>query len=160
MISALIIVMESVLYVGDVPDSTTAPELVAFFTGFPIGQPVLHKNNKNETYAIIQVENKSVAQAIIERFNYTTFKNREIRICNFVPKLKREIEGNLYFKAPREMAMRNLFTILRKYGEILNLKLSLLPDGGSRGYGYVQYAKKEEASKAIEDVHHLFRKKH
>jgi polyadenylate-binding protein len=145
------------LYVGDLPEATTAADLEAFFIGFQI-QPVLHKNNKNEIYAIIQVENSVIAHAIIDKFNYTEFKGKEIRICYFVPKLKKEIEGNLYFKAPKEMKMRQIYTILHSFGEIINLKLSQLPNGGSRGYGYVQFSKKDEAEKALAGVNILYRK--
>ena len=145
------------LYVGDLPESTTTADLEAFFIGFQI-QPVLHKNNKNEIYAIIQVESAIIAHTIIEKHNYTEFKGKEIRICYFIPKLKKEIEGNLYFKAPKEMKMRQIYTILHAFGEIINLKLSQLPNGGSRGYGYVQFSKKEEAEKALAGVRILHRK--
>ena len=145
--------MESTLYVGDLPDTANPQDLTAFFSGFPMSPPVLHKNGKGETYAVITVDSKQIAQAIIDKYNYTELLGREIRICNFVPKLKREMEGNLFIKVPRELKMRAIYSALKIYGDILNLKLNHMPDGTSRGYGYVQFAKKDNADKALDDVY-------
>jgi len=143
--------MDTTLYIGDLPDNTTSSDLISFFSGFEVSQPTIRKNIKGETYAILSIPSKD-EHTFIEKYNYTVYNNHEIRICVFVPRMKKDMEGNLFLKLPRDMNLRTLFVILKSYGDISNLKLSHLPDGSSRGYGYVQYAKKESAAKALEDV--------
>ena len=55
---------------------------------------------------------------------------------------------------PFSMTEEELRTIFEEYGSILSCKLIVdLETGKSRGFGFIEYASKEDAQKAIDQVH-------
>lgn len=61
----------------------------------------------------------------------------------------------------KEVTQQQLYSLFETCGEIQSCKLEIYPDGASRGFAYVQYAKEEEADQAIEKLngHELLGKK-
>lgn len=65
-------------------------------------------------------------------------------------------EANVLFKNVAEsVSQKQITELFAKYGKILSCKIDVYKDGTSRGFGYIQFEKKEEADAAIAALNHF-----
>lgn len=66
---------------------------------------------------------------------------------------KQDCKSSLFIKGlTKEMKHTDLFELFKDFGEILSAKVSVDADHNSRGYGYIQFAKEDEALRALQQV--------
>jgi polyadenylate-binding protein len=79
-------------------------------------------------------------------------------MCRFLPfdkemMKKAEPGSNLFIKGLRpEWTHRELYTMFRKYGEVLSARVSLKENFESRRYGFILYSRGIDAQKAISEL--------
>jgi RNA recognition motif-containing protein len=92
---------------------------------------------------------------------YATNKvGKPIRLCKYETKqtieMGRGIEmhnTNLLIKnLPKEVSAHNFWNMFRKFGDIKSCKLVVDMLGNSKGYGYVNYYKGEDAARAVNEL--------
>lgn len=72
--------------------------------------------------------------------------------------LKHDLKASLFIKGlDKEWKHNDLYDLFKDFGEILSAKVSVDADHNSRGYGYIQFSREEDALKAIQLVSHLLR---
>ena len=80
------------------------------------------------------------------------------KVCRALPYEKqaiKRVESNsgVFVKGfESKWSHKELYTEFKGFGEVVSAKVSIDPDHKSRGYGFVQYTKEEEAKTAISEV--------
>jgi polyadenylate-binding protein len=79
------------------------------------------------------------------------------KICRALPYEKdsqsRSTNGCLFVKGfGKDWTHKQLNDLFIGYGEIVSCKVSINEDHGSRGYGFIQFAKIESSDKALSEV--------
>ena len=141
------------VYVGDLPATVDVEWLSNFFsekarpTNIVIqkdraGRPIAH--------AYVEFADHEAAAIVINELNYTKLDSNPIRICWFEPKQDRR--ANLFIKnLDQSIEVAQLHEAFSNFGEIASCKIPLT-NGKSRGYGFVQFVKVEDAEQAMKDL--------
>eukprot|EP01049_Picozoa_sp_SAG25_P007428 SAG25_NODE_606_length_6610_cov_5.739671_2_plen_635_part_00 len=118
-------------------------------------------NGESKGYGFIHFENTEAADNAIERVNGKSILERVVYVGHFRSRTERVAElgeranrfTNVYVKnldkATSEEALREFGG---QFGEVTSLTIMVDNDGGSRGFGFVNFASPEEAATAVEGM--------
>jgi polyadenylate-binding protein len=147
------------LYVGDLAADVLERDLFEIFAvvGPIYSIRVLRDSVSRRSlgYAYVNFSNVQDAERALDTLNYTSVKNRPIRIMwkQRDPALRRSGVGNVFIKNLDESVdSRTLHDTFSQFGNIISCKVVCDENDKSRGFGFVQFQTKEEAELAIEKV--------
>lgn len=140
------------VYVGDLSPKTLDSDLFRIFSS--IGEVVKIKLIKRvepfSSFAFVTFSCEEDAKRAIKEYNHFELHKRQIRLSSMVGKNDKSAEGNIIIKnLPDEFTSKDLDTAFSMFGEIVSCKVPTTGEGKTKGYGYVQFAKKKSAKLAI-----------
>jgi len=117
-------------------------------------------NAKRESlgYGFVHYESDEAAKLAIKRVDGMIIHSQKVSVAPF--KSKRERGGsdkatytNIYIKnLPEDVDKKALDEYFGQFGPITSSVVSVHPDGKSRGFGFVNFEKTEDASRAVEET--------
>jgi polyadenylate-binding protein len=146
------------LYVGNLPKENFFDlDFFKFFTnkGYNVksAKVVLDsKTQKSRGYGYLQFVSKGEADKCRDAMNNFMFHNQPLRIVDSIsnPKDQFKEAANILVKnIDKEVSQQEIHDLFKSHGTIVSCKLETFPDGGSRGYAFVQYKEEEEAKAAV-----------
>lgn len=148
------------LHIGDLDVSTTEDDLLVFFKvlgeGVVTNVKVVREHTPANTslrYGYVNFSDKSIAEKALEQLNYQEIKGKPCRLTWVQPDAtqRRSQIGNLFIKPlPPEFKTRDLHDLFSSIGPVVSCKISPYKTEKAGVHGYVQFANKELADKAIE----------
>lgn len=145
------------IHIGDLPISVDEDFLISFLSdsAVPLGLKLKEHRFGGSKYAFVQFHNREEASKVIEELNFTKLDGRALRMSFADPETKRLIKtgvGNLFIKnLDVSIEVSQLYEAFNHFGEIVSCKIPYT-DSKPRGYGFVQFRKKEDADKAKIDL--------
>ena len=114
------------------------------------------RNGNPYCFAFINFQTQEDASAAVRDLNYTKLDGCPIRL-GIADKETRRIrqsgQGNLFIKnLDKDIEVSQLHDAFANFGEIISCKIPTDENGKSRGYGYVQFRRPEEAEQAMSDL--------
>lgn len=117
------------------------------------------ENNGSKGYAFVHFETQEMADRAIEKINGMILGNgsQPIYVGRFIPRRERQKNQpkgftNIYVKNIDPKVSKEVFQeAFGKFGNITNLALAE-ENGSSKGFGFVNYDKPEDAQKAVEEM--------
>ncbi|GAB1729229.1 hypothetical protein NU195Hw_g1561t1 [Hortaea werneckii] len=112
-------------------------------------------------YGFVHYETAEAANSAIKSVNGMLLNEKKVFVGHHIPKKDRmskfeEMKANftnVYVKNIQEDATDDEFrSLFEKYGEITSASLAHDNDGKSRGFGFVNFAKHEDAAKAVDEL--------
>ncbi|KAG0493380.1 hypothetical protein HPP92_004374 [Vanilla planifolia] len=147
------------LYVGDLNDSVTDAQLFDVFSqvGHVISVHVCLDVNTGRSlgYAYVNFSNPGDAASALEMLNFTPLNGKPMRIMysNRDPSLRKSGTANIFIKnLDKAIDHKALHDTFSAFGHVISCKLATDLSGQSKGYGFVQFEKEEEAQNAIEKL--------
>ncbi|KAI4733644.1 polyadenylate binding protein, partial [Aureobasidium sp. EXF-12298] len=119
-----------------------------------------HGNSKG--YGFVHYETAEAANAAIKSVNGMLLNEKKVFVGHHIPKKDRmskfeEMKANftnVYVKNIDTGVTDDEFRVLfEKYGDITSASLAHDNEGKSRGFGFVNFANHEDASKAVDELH-------
>ncbi|THX13768.1 polyadenylate binding protein [Aureobasidium pullulans] len=119
-----------------------------------------HGNSKG--YGFVHYETAEAANAAIKSVNGMLLNEKKVFVGHHIPKKDRmskfeEMKANftnVYVKNIDTGVTDDEFRVLfEKYGDITSASLAHDNEGKSRGFGFVNFARHEDASKAVDELH-------
>ncbi|KAF2765555.1 polyadenylate binding protein [Teratosphaeria nubilosa] len=115
-------------------------------------------------YGFVHYETAEAANSAIKSVNGMLLNEKKVFVGHHIPKKDRmskfeEMKANftnVYVKnIESEVTDEQFRELLEKYGEITSASLTRDHEGKSRGFGFVNFAKHEDASKAVDELNDL-----
>ena len=106
-------------------------------------------------YAFVRFADILHAEKLIKQIRFPELHGKVCRALPYDKDLLRShhSEGNIFVKGfGSHWTHRDLHSHFEKYGEIVSCRVSIEESHKSRGFGYVQYRKPENAVHAVQDV--------
>lgn len=150
------------LYVGDLSADVTEAILYDVFKN--VGQVASIRVCRHAVtrvslgYAYVNFVTPADAERALETLKYTPIKDRPIRIMwsNRDPTLRKDAVANVFIKnLHKDIDEGQLHESFSQFGEILSCKIAREDDGVSRGHGFVQFKRQEDADLAIKHANGL-----
>uniref|UniRef100_A0A7S4E1K5 RRM domain-containing protein n=1 Tax=Lotharella globosa TaxID=91324 RepID=A0A7S4E1K5_9EUKA len=144
------------IFVKNLPPNTDSVGLRDLFKEFGeiLSVKVASKDGKWLNYGFVHFKEEKSATAAIEKMDGAEIEGQAIKVATYQPKKERSgsITTNLYVKDfPKEYGDKELEELFKKYGEISSLKIARDAETkASKGFGYVDFKKPEDAKKALE----------
>ncbi|KAL5060118.1 hypothetical protein RYX36_031722 [Vicia faba] len=123
---------------------------------------VMSEDGKSKGYGFVQFETEESANTAIEKLNGSTIDNKQIYVGKFVKKSDRVMSGpdagytNLYMK---NLDLDITETLLQEkfssFGKIISLAVAKNNNGMSKGFGFVNFDKPDDAKRAMEAMNGL-----
>lgn len=146
---------ERTVYVNGLDPSDTDESLVQMFRQCKYDVAKVTKKNGN-TYGYVTFQKKHQATEAIERASFQ-LGNHVIRVMAYNPPEAFDPNANLIIKNfPSSVDESQLKEKFARFGRILSCKVERLPDGRSRGFGYVQFDNERNASNAITELNNTY----
>ncbi|CAD8119747.1 unnamed protein product [Paramecium sonneborni] len=139
------------LHIADLEDGITEEQLYVEFRKYgQISFVKLHRYpfiGKSKHYAFIYFSTQEEARKAKEAMNYKQLLREPIRITYIQDYEK---DANLFFAGfELNVTLKQLEEFFSKWGQVVSVKLSVDENKKSRGYGWVQYEKKEQANQLL-----------
>jgi RNA recognition motif-containing protein len=149
-------VADPTIYIGQISTIVTEKFLNECFEGYFIKSLSLEMNaKKTSQFAFLTFETQSEALKFMEEFNYSKIDNSVIHMSLAdaeTEQIRKSGKGNLIVKnLAWNIEDFQLHQIFREYGEIISCMISR-QNGHSKGFGFVQFRKPEEAAIAKKNL--------
>eukprot|EP00193_Tetraselmis_chui_P013608 CAMPEP_0177791148 /NCGR_PEP_ID=MMETSP0491_2-20121128/23769_1 /TAXON_ID=63592 /ORGANISM="Tetraselmis chuii, Strain PLY429" /LENGTH=647 /DNA_ID=CAMNT_0019313341 /DNA_START=109 /DNA_END=2052 /DNA_ORIENTATION=- len=147
------------LYVGDLLPDVNEAELYDLFSR--VGAVISIKlcrdiiTRRSLGYAYVNYQQPSDAQRALEELNFALMHGQQMRIMYSQrdPSARKSGVGNIFVKnLDKSISSAALYDTFAQFGQIQSCKIQTDNLGNSRGYGFVQFHKQEDANEAIEKV--------
>jgi polyadenylate-binding protein len=145
------------LYVGDLDLNVTEQDLNNLFIGLGLRAKhirlgsTLNIHPESRKFAYISFESREEAERARRDANDSVLYNRHIRVC-FINRA-RSSAANLFIKGLNNVSVRDLEGYFSAHGTITSCKVLYDEYGVTRGYGFLQYERQEDAAAAIKHKH-------
>ena len=144
------------LYVGNLSLKTTDSDIYRLFTAVGVLSSVKFIRPSNDQfyfkptcYAYVSYRRGEDAEEAIKRLNFYELHGMQMRVMICDKNIFKDDAGNVVVKnLPEDVDDKTLYDTFSLFGKIVSSKVSYR-NGKSLGYGYVQYADKKSAKKAI-----------
>ncbi|KAK4057000.1 Protein phosphatase PP2A regulatory subunit B [Microbotryomycetes sp. JL221] len=119
-------------------------------------------SGKSLGYGFVHYDTAESAQAAIDGVNGMLLNDKVVFVGMHIPRRERQAKideirahyTNLYIKnVPVEVTTEEFRELFEKYGTVTSAVISLDNEGKSKGFGFVNYEKHEDAAKAVDDLH-------
>lgn len=114
------------------------------------------RNGNPYCYAFINFQTRQDADNAIRELNYTKLDGCPIRLGiadKETKRIRQSGQGNLFIKnLDKDIEVSQLHDAFGNFGEIISCKIPTDEHGKSRGYGYVQFRKSDDAEQAMADL--------
>lgn len=88
-----------------------------------------------------------------EQLTFSVIRGKEIRILHYDTNLLRQTKNNLFIKnLGNEASNLTLYNMFKVFGEVFSSKLAQDSKGKSKGYGFVQFKRPEDAVRALSEM--------
>ncbi|GAA5918060.1 hypothetical protein JCM8208_006111, partial [Rhodotorula glutinis] len=113
-------------------------------------------------YGFVHYDTAEAARAAIEGVNGMLLNDKVVFVGIHIPKRERQAKideikarfTNLYIKnVPLEVDEAEFRSIFEPFGQVTSAVVSVDQDGKSKGFGFVNYEKHEDAAKAVDELH-------
>ncbi|XP_047956164.1 polyadenylate-binding protein 7-like [Salvia hispanica] len=142
---------------SDSIDSVKLQEMFQTFGDVLSCKVVTSDDGKSRGYGFVQFESEASAKAAIEKLNGLADGGKQMFVSKFVKKSERTLPcqevkyTNLYVKnLDTEISEEVLEEKFSQFGKIASLIISRDENGASRGFGFVNFDKAENAKSAVE----------
>jgi polyadenylate-binding protein len=146
------------IYIGDLSKKCFDIQVINYFTRNgckPLqAKVILDKiSGEHKGFAYASYATQQEAQNAINKLNNTDLEGKKIRVM-WKNKSDINTEANVLVKnLDLSVDQQMLQELFAAHGTIISSKVDSYKDGTSRGFGYVQFEKTEEAEKAIKEMH-------
>ncbi|KAM9218882.1 polyadenylate-binding protein 1-like isoform 2-T2 [Leptosomus discolor] len=151
------------LFIKNLDDSIDNKALYDTFSAFGniLSCKVVCDENGSRGYGFVHFETHEAATRAIETMNGMLLNDRKVFVGHFKSRKERETElgaravefTNVYIKNfGDDMDDDRLREIFSKFGKTLSVKVMMDNTGHSKGFGFVNFEKHEEAQKAVADM--------
>ncbi|KAJ8753992.1 hypothetical protein K2173_001890 [Erythroxylum novogranatense] len=114
-------------------------------------------NGKSKGYGFVQFESEESANSAIEKLNGSSVGDKQIYVGNFVKKSERIMSNpdakytNLYIKnLDPDVTVEFLKEKFSKFGKVASLVIAKDENGTSKGFGFVNFDKPDDARRALD----------
>ncbi|KAJ8570796.1 hypothetical protein K7X08_037768 [Anisodus acutangulus] len=142
---------------SDTIDNTKLQEMFQKFGNILSCKVVTSEDGKSKGYGFVQFGSEESAVAAIEKLNAIMVGDKQIYVGKFVKKTDRILPNpdakytNLYFKnLDLDISEEHLREKFSGFGKIISLVISKDENGGSKGFGFVNFDDPDDARKAME----------
>uniref|UniRef100_A0A2K6SS67 RRM domain-containing protein n=1 Tax=Saimiri boliviensis boliviensis TaxID=39432 RepID=A0A2K6SS67_SAIBB len=117
--------------------------------------------NGSKGYGFVHFDTQEAAQSAIEKMNGMLLNDRKVFVGPFKSRKQREAEfearakefTNVYIKNfGEDMDNERLKDLFGKFGPVLSVKVMTDASGKSRGFGFVNFERHENAQKAVDEM--------
>ncbi|XP_005146875.2 polyadenylate-binding protein 1-like [Melopsittacus undulatus] len=151
------------VFIKNLDDSIDNKALYDTFSAFGniLSCKVVCDENGSRGYGFVHFETHEAATRAIDTMNGMLLNDRKVFVGNFKSRKEREAEfgakamefTNIYIKNfGDDMDDDRLREIFSKFGKTLSVKVMMDSTGRSKGFGFVNFEKHEEAQKAVADM--------
>ncbi|XP_027640342.2 polyadenylate-binding protein 1-like [Falco peregrinus] len=151
------------VFIKNLDDSIDNKALYDTFSAFGniLSCKVVCDENGSRGYGFVHFETHEAATRAIETMNGMLLNDRKVFVGQFKSRKERETEfgaraiefTNVYIKNfGDDMDDDRLREIFSKFGKTLSVKVMMDNTGRSKGFGFVNFEKHEEAQKAVADM--------
>nr|XP_056701153.1 polyadenylate-binding protein 1-like [Euleptes europaea] len=151
------------IFIKNLDDSIDNKALYDTFSAFGniLSCKVVCDENGSRGYGFVHFETHEAANRAIETMNGMLLNDRKVFVGHFKSRREREAEfgakvmefTNVYIKNfGDDMDDDRLQEIFAKFGRTLSVKVMMDNTGRSKGFGFVNFEKHEDAQKAVEDM--------
>ncbi|NXJ79629.1 EPAB protein, partial [Trogon melanurus] len=151
------------VFIKNLDDSIDNKALYDTFSAFGniLSCKVVCDENGSRGYGFVHFETHEAATRAIETMNGMLLNDRKVFVGHFKSRKEREAEfgaramefTNVYIKNfGDDMDDDRLREIFSKFGKTLSVKVMMDNAGRSKGFGFVNFEKHEEAQKAVADM--------
>ncbi|XP_006889976.1 PREDICTED: polyadenylate-binding protein 1-A-like isoform X2 [Elephantulus edwardii] len=122
---------------------------------------VVCDENGSKGYGFVHFEAQGAAERAIEKMNGMLLNDRKLFVGQFKSRKEREAElearakefTNIYIKNfGEDMDDKHLQDVFGKFGPVLSVKVMTDESGKSKGFGFVNFEKHEDAQKAVDEM--------
>ena len=145
------------VFIGDLPKDISMVELYEYIKKNAGECELVLKRPQMKFfyYAFVRFADILHAEKLIKQIRFPELHGKVCRALPYDKDLLRShhSEGNIFVKGfGSHWTHRDLHSHFEKYGEIVSCRVSIEESHKSRGFGYVQYRKPENAVHAVQDV--------
>ncbi|CAN4117165.1 unnamed protein product [Withania somnifera] len=142
---------------NDTMDSAKLEEVFQKFGNILSCKVSVSEDGRSKGYGFVQFETENSANAAIEELNGSVVGGKEIYVGKFVKKSDRILPSpdekytNLFIKnLDLDISEEHLREKFSEFGKIISLAIAKDENGGSKGFGYVNFENPDDAKKAVE----------
>ncbi|XP_060201380.1 polyadenylate-binding protein 7-like [Lycium barbarum] len=142
---------------NDTIDSAKLEEIFHKFGNILSCKVAVSEDGRSKGYGFVQFETEDSANAAIEELNGSDVEGKQMYVGKFVKKSDRilaspdEIYTNLFIKnLDPDISEENLGEKCSEFGKIISLVIAKDENGGSKGFGYVNFENPDDARRAVE----------
>eukprot|EP00347_Sterkiella_histriomuscorum_P011819 403370981 len=152
-----IIATPSTVFIGDIPKDVSQVELFEYLRENVGGEfEIVLKRPafRYFYYAFCKFNDIYVARKLIKDIRYPVIRGKQCRVLPYEKDLsakKFDTKTSLFIKGfSKQWTHKDFYEFFKSFGEIVSAKVSLSDGHLSRGYGFVQFAKEEQAQNVIQ----------
>lgn len=141
-------------------DNKTLYDTFSAFGNILSCKVVTDDNGVSRGYGFVHYETSEFADNAIQKVNNMLLVGKKVFVGRFVPKRQRETDGihemkytNVYIKnIDTNIDENKLAALFSQFGKTTNVVIMRAEDGVSKGFGFVNFEKPEDAKSAVDDM--------